>query len=83
MSEETNTRLPLITAEQFRILARPVSIHVDDDEIAQFVRECEDVHIIPAVGWTNFKSSTITNVWSGIFDGTFSPDIFLNGGSVA
>lgn len=80
MSEETNTRLPLITAEQFRTLARPVSIHVDDDEIAQFVRECEDVYIIPAVGWTNFKSSTITNVWSGIFDGTFSPEIFLDGG---
>ena len=77
---DTPTRLPLITPDQFRELARPVSVHVDDSEIVQFVRECEDMYIIPAVGWPNFKSATITNVWDEFFDGTFNPSIFLDGG---
>lgn len=77
----SETRNPLITPAQFRELARPVSLHVDDEEIAQFVRECEDVYIIPAIGWPNFKSATTTDaVWSGIFDGTFDPTVFLDGG---
>lgn len=74
------TRLPLITPEQFRKLARPVSIHVDNLEIQQFVRECEDMFIIPAVGWPNFKSATVTNTWEDLFDGTFSHTVFLDGG---
>lgn len=77
---ETTTRLPLITPEQFRLLARPVSIHVDNIEIQQFIRECEDMYIIPAVGWPNFRSATITDVWTEMFDGTFSPKVFLDGG---
>lgn len=77
---DTPTRLPLITPEQFRALARPVSIHVDDEEIAQFIRECEDVFIIPAVTWANFKSATVTNTWDDIFDATFNAAIFLDGG---
>lgn len=78
--KKEETRLPLITPEQFRELARPVSCHVDNLEIQQFVRECEDMFIIPAIGWQNFKSATITNVWSDVFDATFNPSIFLDGG---
>lgn len=77
---ETPTRNPLITPEQFRELARPVSIHVDDSEIAQFVRECEDMFIIPAVTWELFKSATVTNTWDETFDETFNPTVFLSGG---
>lgn len=77
---ENNTRTPLITPDQFRELARPVSIHVDDEEIAQFIRECEDMYIIPAVAWANFKSATVTNTWDETFDSTFNPDVFLDGG---
>ncbi len=78
--KKEETRLPLITPEQFRKLARPVSIHVDNLEIQQFVRECEDMFIIPAVTWANFKCATVTNTWDDFFDGTFSSTVFLDGG---
>ena len=77
---DTPTRVPLITPEQFRELARPVSIHVDDSEIAQFVRECEDMYIIPAVTWPLFKAASTTNTWDEYFDYTFNPSIFVDGG---
>lgn len=74
------TRLPLITPTQFRALARPVSLHVDDEEIQQFVRECEDMFILPACGWEIFKSATVTGVWDEMFDSTFGSGVFLDGG---
>lgn len=74
----------LIWPEQFRALARPVSIHTDDDEIAQFTRECEDVHIIPAIGWPTMKLATMTDPcaadWSTIYDEDFDATILLDGG---
>ena len=73
-------RTPLISPAQFRELARPVSLHVDDSEIAQFVRECEDVFIIPAIGWVNFKSAITNSEWDYTFDNTFASSIFLDGG---
>jgi hypothetical protein len=74
----------LIWPEQFRELARPVSIHVEDDEIAQFIRECEDVHIIPAIGWPTVRLATLTDPctadWSTIYDEGFDAAILLDGG---
>ena len=74
----------LIWPEQFRELARPVSVHVDDDEVAQFIRECEDVYIIPAIGWPTVKLATMTNPcaadWSTLYDDTFDPAVLLDGG---
>lgn len=74
----------LIWPEQFRELTRPVSIHVDDDEIAQFIRECEDVYIIPAVGWPTLKKATATDPcavdWSDIYAEGFDPAVLLDGG---
>lgn len=74
----------LIWPEQFRELARPVSIHTDDDEIAQFIRECEDVHIIPAVGWPTMKKATATDPcaeeWGEIYGKGFDPVVLLDGG---
>lgn len=74
----------LIWPEQFRELARPVSIHVDDDEIAQFVRECEDMYIIPAIGWPTVKLATMTDPcaadWTTIYDEDFDSVILLDGG---
>ena len=48
----------LLTGDQFKELARPTSLHVDDAEINAYVRECEDVHIIPAIGYARFKQLT-------------------------
>ena len=45
----------LITAEEFKELARPVSVHIDEDEVMAFVREGEDMYIIPAVGYAVCK----------------------------
>lgn len=74
----------LIWPEQFRALARPVSIHVDDDEIAQFIRECEDVHIIPAIGWPTVRLATLTDPctadWSTLYDEGFDAAVLLDGG---
>lgn len=46
----------LITADMFVELARPTSRHIDHGEVETFVRECEDVHIIPAIGLERFKA---------------------------
>jgi hypothetical protein len=46
----------LLTVEQFKTLARPTSKHVDDDDIMTFVRECEDITIIPAIGLARYKA---------------------------
>lgn len=82
MSEETTTavRKPLITVEQFRALARPTSVHLDEEEVTAYIRECEDEHIIPTIGWKNFKAATGVCVWDATFDDTFVPDLFLDGG---
>lgn len=40
----------LITLEDFGKLARPVSKHIDEQDVNAFITECEDVIIIPAVG---------------------------------
>lgn len=76
----TNERTPLISAEDFRNLARPVSTHVDEEEIDQFIREGEDVFIIPAIGWAVFKAVTQTMDWSGIFGDDFLRHVLVDGG---
>lgn len=40
----------LINFEKFRELARPTSVHLDEDDVVNFIIECQDVFIIPAVG---------------------------------
>ena len=48
----SNERTRIITVEQFRELARPTSIHLDESEVDIYIREAEDASIIPAVGGT-------------------------------
>lgn len=40
----------LINFEKFRELSRPTSVHLDEDDVVNFIIECQDVFIIPAVG---------------------------------
>ena len=50
-----NEHKHLITAADYKVLARPASVHLDDDEVQAYITECEDMHIIPAIGYANFN----------------------------
>lgn len=73
-------RKPLITVDQFRKLTRPTSVHLDEEDVLSYIRECEDERIIPAIGWGNFKSSLGIQVWDKTFDDSFIPNLWLDGG---
>ena len=47
----------MITPQEFATLARPCSRHLDDDEVMAYVAECEQLYIIPAIGYGNFQGS--------------------------
>lgn len=70
----------LITVEEFKQLARPVSVHIDESEVTQYIDECEDIYIIPAIGYGNYKAAISETAWDATFDDTFKPDIVINGG---
>lgn len=70
----------LITPAEFAELARPVSIHLDDNEVQAFINECEQMYIIPAVGYGNFKAAVTDTTWDSTFDDTFKPHTAINGG---
>lgn len=53
-----NERKTLLTIEQFRELARPTSIHLDEEAVQAYIRESEDASIIPAIGWDLYKFLT-------------------------
>lgn len=46
----------LITVDLFMKLTRPTSKHIDYEEVETFIRECEDLYIIPAIGLERFKN---------------------------
>lgn len=46
----------LITVDMFMELTRPTSKHIDYGEVETFIRECEDLYIIPAIGLERFKN---------------------------
>ena len=48
-------RKTLLTVEQFRELARPTSIHLDEEAVQAYIRESEDASIVPAIGWDLYK----------------------------
>ena len=45
----------IITFEQFRALARPTSKHIDTSDVMTFVRECEELRVIPAIGLARYN----------------------------
>lgn len=70
----------LITPLEFAVLARPVSIHLDDDEVVKFIDECEDMFIIPAIGYGNFKAALGKSAFDDTFDISFNSKILIDGG---
>lgn len=59
MSVDNHGHLHILTAEQFRALARPTSTHLETDIVDAYINECEDVYIIPAIGTTLFGELAI------------------------
>lgn len=85
MSCVCNTeRKHLLSPVQFTELARPTSMHLEDDEVNRFIEECEDLYIIPTVGYDVFSAAidyVDDNTLAGKFDETFDPVLYLNGGA--
>lgn len=74
-------RALLITPEQFRQLARPTSLHLDDDEVTAYIREAEDQHVIPSLGYDVYKYiSSEDGEKPGTLTDTFNKAILLDGG---
>ena len=73
-------RKHLIDADDFQDLARPVSIHLDEAEVDAYIAECEDIYIIPAIGYGNFAKAVNSETFDDTFDDTFSASIWLDGG---
>lgn len=76
-----NEHKHLINVADFKALSRPSSIHLDDDEVQAFISECEDVFIIPAIGYANFETAVNSESFDETFDDSFSASIWLDGGS--
>ena len=78
---ETETRRPLITVEEFRTLARPVSLHLDTEAVEQYIRESEDASLIPATEWELYKFLTIEGAERPqALAESFDPKIATDGG---
>lgn len=70
----------ILSYEGFRQLARPTSSHIDENEVNAYIRECEDIYVVPAIGWQNYKAAMNGSSWDDTFDDTFNGAIFLDGG---
>lgn len=63
----------LLDVDKFKELSRTISRHVEEEDILKYIRECEDVCIIPAIGLEMFKNLCKYNV-------TDELQILLSGG---
>lgn len=63
----------LLDVDKFKELSRTISRHVEEEDILKYIRECEDVYIIPAIGLEMFKNLCKYNV-------TDELQILLSGG---
>lgn len=78
---ETDIRKPLITVDEFRTLARPVSLHLDTEAVQQYIRESEDASLIPATGWEIYKFLTVEGTEKPqALTEAFDPKIATEGG---
>lgn len=79
-TDDNGIKKSILSVGQFRELARPTSLHIDESEVMAFVRECEDAYIIPAIGYANYKSAAFGSEWDDTFDDSFNGVIFVDGG---
>ncbi|MBR1801014.1 MAG: hypothetical protein IJ767_05900 [Bacteroidaceae bacterium] len=52
----------LISLDEFKVLARPASVHIDEGEVMAFVREAEDLYVKPLIGIDTFTTLAETQV---------------------
>ena len=53
----------LLDVDKFKELSRTISRHVEEEDILKYIRECEDVCIIPSIGLEMFKKSLQTQCY--------------------
>lgn len=76
-------RKHVITATEARTLARPLSQHVDETDIAAYINETEATNIIPAIGYETYRAildADHTEDLAELYDVGFDASILLNGG---
>lgn len=66
----------IITLDQFKALARPTSIHLDEAHFKAYVQEAESKYIIPSIGFELYEALT-----EGTWESGDPLDIILKGGS--
>lgn len=67
-------RTLLIDPHDLATLARPVSLHLDEKQMAAYIREAQDLYIVPAIGYDTVKRLLTAKEY------TDEDDILLNGG---
>lgn len=70
----------LITPDEFKTLSRPVSVHLDDGDVQAYINECEQLYIIPAIGYGNFKAAVTDGDWDSSLDDSFDKSVAVSGG---
>ena len=65
--------------DQFRALARPTSQHLEEDIVANYISECEDTYIVPAITLELYYALCEYDEEHGALDDPLR--ILLNGGS--
>lgn len=74
----------LITVDEWRRLARMSSVHVDEEEVETFIRECEDMYIIPAIGvrlyedLCAYQENNRVVLWDEVFSREFVAGLYGN-----
>ena len=66
----------IITLDEFRQLARPTSIHLDESHVNAYIEEAEAKYIIPAIGYDLYKRLMLADPW----DDESQRTIILSGG---
>lgn len=53
----------IITLDEFKMLARPTSVHLDEAHFVAYLQEAEAAHIIPAIGYELYDTLTHAGSW--------------------
>lgn len=69
----------IITLEDFKQLARPTSVHLDEAHFNAYLQEAEARHIIPAIGYDLYNTLCHPDEWS---EGEEYYPILVSGGVV-
>ena len=69
--------LHILCAEEVKAYTRPMSVHIDSHDLDVYINECEQLHIIPAIGYEVFKTIVEERT---LPEEAISLDVIVNGG---